>query len=157
MTMMNLKLDDITMHWKLVHVILHNFSMTILVKFESHSDTKLYGDTKCKNDSQRSGIARHQRWVEETEKRAQANARASTIGLNLSVFFFFFNCYYFSVMLYYYILQHYVLFILFLLSEHILCKESIVIVKKFDFEILMYLYTLRSPEFIYDIFGVMYV
>ena len=45
---------------------------------------------------------------------------------------------------------------LFLLSEHILCKESIVIVKKFDFEILTYLYVLRSPEFIYVIFGVMY-
>ena len=46
--------------------------------------------------------------------------------------------------------------ILFLLSEHILCKESIVIVKKFDFEILTYLYVLRSPEFIYTIFAVMY-
>ena len=45
----------------------------------------------------------------------------------------------------------------FLLSEHILCKESIVIVKKFDFEILTYLYVLMSPEFIYAIFGVMYV
>ena len=44
----------------------------------------------------------------------------------------------------------------FLLSEHILCKESIVIVKKFDFEILSHLYVLRSPEFIYAIFGVMY-
>ena len=37
----------------------------------------------------------------------------------------------------------------FLLSKHILCKESIVIVKKFDFEILMHLYVLRSLEFIY--------
>ena len=46
---------------------------------------------------------------------------------------------------------------IFLLFEHILCKESIVIVKKFDFEILIYLYVLRSPEFIYAIFGVMYV
>ena len=46
---------------------------------------------------------------------------------------------------------------LFLLSEHILCKESIVIVKKFDFEILTYLYVLRPPKFIYAIFGVMYV
>ena len=46
---------------------------------------------------------------------------------------------------------------LFLLSEHLLYKESIVIVKKFDSEILMYLYVLRSPEFIYAIFGVMYV
>ena len=45
----------------------------------------------------------------------------------------------------------------FLLSEHILCKESIVIVKKFDFEILTHLYVLRSPEFIYAIFSVMYV
>ena len=44
----------------------------------------------------------------------------------------------------------------FFLSEHILCKESIVIVKKFDFEILMYLWVLRSPEFIYAIFMVMY-
>ena len=44
-----------------------------------------------------------------------------------------------------------------LLSEHILCKESIVIVKKFHFEILTYLYVLRSPEFIYAIFAVMYV
>ena len=47
--------------------------------------------------------------------------------------------------------------IYFLLSEHMLCKESIVIVKKFDFEILMYLYILRFPEFIYAIFAVMYV
>ena len=45
----------------------------------------------------------------------------------------------------------------FLLSEHMLSKESIVIVKKFDFEILTYLYVLTSPEFIYAIFGVMYV
>ena len=45
----------------------------------------------------------------------------------------------------------------FLLSEHILCKEGIVIVKKFDFEIFTYLYVLRSPEFIYAILGVMYV
>ena len=44
----------------------------------------------------------------------------------------------------------------FLLSEHILCTESIVIVKEFDFEILTYLYVLWSPEFIYAIFGVMY-
>ena len=44
-----------------------------------------------------------------------------------------------------------------LLSEHLLCKESIVIVKKFHFEILTYLYALRAPEFIYDIFAVMYV
>ena len=46
---------------------------------------------------------------------------------------------------------------MFLLSEHILCEESIVIVKKFDFEILTYLYVLRSPEFMYTIFAVMYV
>ena len=45
----------------------------------------------------------------------------------------------------------------FLLSEHILRKESIVIVKNFDFEILTYLYILRSLEFIYAIFEVMYV
>ena len=45
----------------------------------------------------------------------------------------------------------------FLLSEHILCKESIVIVKKFDLEILTYAYVLGSLEFIYAIFAVMYV
>ena len=44
----------------------------------------------------------------------------------------------------------------FWLSKHILCKESIVIAKKFDFEILTYLYVLRSLEFIYTIFTVMY-
>ena len=33
----------------------------------------------------------------------------------------------------------------------------IVIVKKFDFEILTYIYVLRSIEFIYDIFKGMYV
>ena len=44
-----------------------------------------------------------------------------------------------------------------LLSEHILCKVSFVIVKKLDFEILTYLYVLRSSEFIYAIFGVMYI
>ena len=44
----------------------------------------------------------------------------------------------------------------FLLSEHRLCKESIVIAKKFDFEILTYLYVFRSPKFIYAIFSVMY-
>ena len=41
--------------------------------------------------------------------------------------------------------------LLFLLSE--LCKESIVIVKKFDCEILTYLYVLRSPKFIYAFSG----
>ena len=45
----------------------------------------------------------------------------------------------------------------FLLSEHILCKERIVLVKKFDFEILTYLYVFRSTEFICAIFTVMYV
>ena len=47
----------------------------------------------------------------------------------------------------------------FLLSEHILCKESIVVVKKIDFQISTYLYVLRSSEFIYAIFMVicMYV
>ena len=45
---------------------------------------------------------------------------------------------------------------IFLLSEHILRKESIVIVKKFDFEIFIHLYVLRSPEFILVIFTVMY-
>ena len=58
------------------------------------------------------------------------------------------------------------MFDVFLLSEHILCKESIVIGKKFDFEILTYLYVLRflthlyalrPPELIYAIFGVMHV
>ena len=44
----------------------------------------------------------------------------------------------------------------FLLSKHILCKENIVNVRKFDFEILTHLY-FRSPEFIYAIFMVMYV
>ena len=43
-----------------------------------------------------------------------------------------------------------------LFSEHILCKESITVVKKFDFEILTYLYVLKSPEFIYAMFMVMY-
>ena len=40
---------------------------------------------------------------------------------------------------------------LFLLSEHIMCilnKESIVIMRKFDFEMLIYVYGLRSPEFV---------
>ena len=46
---------------------------------------------------------------------------------------------------------------LFLLSEHVLCKESIVIVKKFAFEILTYLYVFMSSEFICAIFMVMYV
>ena len=36
-------------------------------------------------------------------------------------------------------------------------RKCIVIMKIFDFEILTYLYILRSPEFIYAIFGVMYV
>ena len=45
----------------------------------------------------------------------------------------------------------------FLLSEHMLCKESIVIVKKLDFEVLTYLYVFRSPEFLYTIFKMMYV
>ena len=45
----------------------------------------------------------------------------------------------------------------FLLSEHILCKESIVGLKRFDFEIFTYLYVLKSPEYIYAIFEVMYV
>ena len=42
--------------------------------------------------------------------------------------------------------------ILLLFSEHTLCKESIVIVKKLDFEILTYLNVFRPPEFIYAIF-----
>ena len=44
-----------------------------------------------------------------------------------------------------------------LLSDHILCTEGIVIVKKLDLEILTYLYVFRSPVFIYAIFTVMYV
>ena len=54
-------------------------------------------------------------------------------------------------------LVHLFYFTLLLLSEHILCKESIEVVKKFDFEILTHLYVLRFPEFIYAIFAVMYV
>ena len=34
----------------------------------------------------------------------------------------------------------------FLLSEHTLCKESFVTVKKFDFETFTYLFVFRSPE-----------
>ena len=45
----------------------------------------------------------------------------------------------------------------FLLSEHVPCKESIVIMKKFDYEILIYLYVLRYSDFIYAIFTVVYV
>ena len=44
----------------------------------------------------------------------------------------------------------------FSLSEHIQSKESFVIMKKFDFRILTYLYILRSPKFIYGIFVAMY-
>ena len=43
----------------------------------------------------------------------------------------------------------------FLLSEHILCKESIVIMKIFDYGILTHFYVLRSSEIIYATF--MYV
>ena len=46
---------------------------------------------------------------------------------------------------------------LFLLPKHVLCEESIAINKLFDFEILIYWYILRSPEFIYAIFMVVYV
>ena len=45
----------------------------------------------------------------------------------------------------------------FLLFEHMLCKKSIVIVKKFDFEIFIYLHVFRPPEFFYANFMVMYV
>ena len=45
----------------------------------------------------------------------------------------------------------------FLLSEHILCKENIAMVKKLDFKIMTYLYVFRSAEFFYAIFTVMYV
>ena len=41
--------------------------------------------------------------------------------------------------------------------ERTLCKESMVIVKKFDFEIMTHLYFSSSPEFIYGNFEVMYV
>ena len=48
-----------------------------------------------------------------------------------------------------------------LLSEHILCKENTVIVKKLNFEILMYLYVLRIHSLLRNSFmlflGVMYV
>ena len=47
-------------------------------------------------------------------------------------------------------------FIFLLLSERVFCKESIVIMKKFDFEIFTCLCVLRSPEFIYVIFMVIY-
>ena len=40
----------------------------------------------------------------------------------------------------------------FLLSEHILCKESIVIMKEIDFEILTNLYFFRFSDSIYAIF-----
>ena len=40
----------------------------------------------------------------------------------------------------------------YLLSECILCKESIAIMKKFDFEILTYSHDFRSPKFINAIF-----
>ena len=46
---------------------------------------------------------------------------------------------------------------LFLLSEHLLCKESIVIVKKIDFQISIFLCVFRAAEFIYAIFAVMHV
>ena len=45
----------------------------------------------------------------------------------------------------------------FLRSEHMLCKESIVIMKKFTLRFLTYLYVFSSPEYIYVIFMVMYV
>ena len=43
-----------------------------------------------------------------------------------------------------------------MLSEHKLCEESIVIMKKFVNEIFTYLYVLKSLEFIYAFFTVMY-
>ena len=45
--------------------------------------------------------------------------------------------------------------IIFYFPNTLLRKESIVILKKFDFEILAYLYVLRYPKFIYVIFTVM--
>ena len=55
-------------------------------------------------------------------------------------------------------LVHLFYFTLLLLSEHILCKESIVSKekKKIYLGILTRLYIFRSPEFIYAIFTVMY-
>ena len=47
--------------------------------------------------------------------------------------------------------------LLLLLSKHILCKENIVIMATLEFEIFKYLHVLRSLEFIYAIFMVMYV
>ena len=46
--------------------------------------------------------------------------------------------------------------IVFFFFERILCEESIVI-KKINFDILIYLYVLRPPEFTYAVFEVTYV
>ena len=40
----------------------------------------------------------------------------------------------------------------FLLSEHILCKESTVVIKKFELETLTHLCALKSHEFVYAFF-----
>ena len=48
-------------------------------------------------------------------------------------------------------------FLVFLLSERISCKENIVIMKMFDFEILTHLCVFKFPEFIYAILEVMCV
>ena len=42
-------------------------------------------------------------------------------------------------------------------SNMLLHKENVIIVKKFDIEILTYLYVLKSLEFIYATFTVIYV
>ena len=43
------------------------------------------------------------------------------------------------------------------LPDDTLCKESIVIEKKFDLEILTYLCDLKCPEIIYTVFMLMHV
>ena len=56
----------------------------------------------------------------------------------------------------FFILKTYAM-LLFLLSEYILCKESIVIMKKFHFEILLYSDVFVLPVFLYAIFKVTHV
>ena len=46
---------------------------------------------------------------------------------------------------------------LFLLPEHILCEKSILVMKIFEFKILIFSYVLKSPEFIYATFTAAYV
>ena len=52
--------------------------------------------------------------------------------------------------------QIYPILFIFTFRTYILYKESIAIEEKFDFEILIYLYVLRSPEFNYGIYTVVY-